>query len=251
MAGKKLMVVSDLHADRWTDAATFEQFEDFLVYVRREAQTLVVNGDVLDLPPIEGEEVSAASKRALFALLQVPLQGVRLVYVVGNHDIAFRGWPIDLRPFLRIVYPFEVVELAGRRIRIEHGHYYDPLFNGGYDILAGIRKFLNYDVGKVAVDTWKAATRYLQRLAPDRGTSAVGRADEPAIFGRWTDAAARLKEAGFDLVLFGHIHHPKGPDESPSYYINTGDWVDHRTVTEIDESGKVAQFDWRERGYRA
>lgn len=251
MAGRKLVVVSDLHVDRWQQESKFEQFEDFLLYVRREAHTLVVNGDVLDLPPIEGEEVSASSKRALLALLQAPLQGVRLVYVVGNHDIAFRGWPIDLRPFVRIVYPFEVVDLGGRRIRIEHGHYYDPLFNGGYDILAGIRKFLNYDVGKVAVDTWKAATRFLQRLAPETGRSAVGRADEPAIFGRWKDAAIRLKEAGFDLVLFGHIHSPKGPDEEPSFYVNTGDWVDHTTVTEVDESGRPTQFEWRERGYRS
>ncbi len=96
MAGKKLVVVSDLHVDRWQKESKFEQFEDFLLYVQREAHTLVVNGDTLDLPPIEGEEVSASSKRALLALLQVPLRGVRLVYVVGNHDIAFRGWPINL-----------------------------------------------------------------------------------------------------------------------------------------------------------
>lgn len=250
MAGRKLIVVSDLHVDRWQEEATFQQFEDFLVYVRREGHTLVVNGDLLDLPPVEGEEVSASSKRALLALLQVPLVGVRLVYVVGNHDIAFRGWPVDLGGLVRIVYPVEDVTQGGRRIHIEHGHYYDPLFNGGYDILAGINKFLKYDVGKVAVDTWKAATRFLQRVVPETGRSLVGRLDDPSAFGRWHEAATRLKEAGADLVVFGHIHSPKGPDEEPSFYVNTGDWVDHTTVTEVDETGTPSQFEWRERGYR-
>lgn len=250
MAGAKLIVVSDLHVDRWKSQEKFRQFDDFLLYVRREAHTLVLNGDVLDLPPTEGERVSDESKRVLLSLLQLPLQGIRLVYVVGNHDIAFRGWPLELGSVFRIVYPFEVVEVAGRRIRIEHGHYYDPLFNGGYDILAGIQKFLNYDVGKIAVDTWKAATRLLQRVSPTTGQSEVGRANEPALFGRWKEAAERLKAAGFHYIMFGHIHSPKGSDTEPSYYINTGDWVDHTTVTEVDASGRPSQFEWTERGYR-
>lgn len=251
MAGKKLVVVSDLHVDRWESEEKFQQFDEFLLYVRREAHTLVVNGDVLDLPPTEGERISESSKRVLLSLLQLPLQGIRLIYVVGNHDIAFRGWPIELGNLLRIVYPFEVVEVAGRRIRVEHGHYYDPLFNGGYDILAGIKKFTNYDVGKIAVDAWKAITRLLQRVSPDTGKSEIGRGNEPAIFVRWKEAAERLKDAGFHYVMFGHIHSPKGPETEPPYYINTGDWVDHTTVTEVDSLGRATQFEWVERGYRA
>lgn len=241
---KKVIVVSDLHADRW-GPERFAAFRDFLYYVRSSASRLVVNGDLLDLPPVEGEELSDQVKAVLGELVALPLSGVELVYLPGNHDIALRGLPLTL-PNFQLAYPRLLFNVGRKRVYVEHGHYYDPLFNGGYDMLEALRKFTGYDVGKVAVDTWKAITRLLQRVAPSEPENEVGQTEVPDRLRKvWEQAARNVrKEFRCDYVLFGHTHSPKPPDEKPRYYINTGDWETHMTVTEFDEDGVPLQYDW-------
>lgn len=243
----RTVVVSDLHTDRWT-AERLEIFLDFLQYVRRHARCLVLNGDLLDFPPLGRRSIDERSRRVLAELAQLPFFGVRVVYLPGNHDIAFRGFPLSL-PQLEIVYPSKILDIGGKRVYIEHGHDYDPLFNRPYEILDGIRKFTGYDVGKIMVDTWKAVTRLLQRCNPDQTGNEVGRQDQGSLFLRgWTQKAREIHaREGYDFVVFGHVHTPKGPDEDPPFYINTGDWVTHMTVTEFDEGGRARQYDWQDR----
>lgn len=243
---EKVVVVSDLHADRW-DPDRFAAFRDFLYYVRSSAKRLVLNGDLLDLPPVEGEELSDQVKSVLGELVALPLTGVELVYLPGNHDIALRGLPMTL-PNFQLAYPRVLFEIGPKRVYVEHGHYYDPLFNGGYDMLEALRKFTGYDVGQIAVDTWKAITRLLQRTDPSGGENEVGRADLPAGLRQlWEEAAERVREEyPCDYVLFGHTHSPKPPGEEPDFYINTGDWETHMTVTEFGPDGVPSQYDWAE-----
>ena len=242
----KTVVVSDLHVDRW-DEMKLRKFLDFLYYVRFNASCLVINGDLMDFPPFEGKEISETCRRVLYELAQLPMAGVRIVYLPGNHDIALRGFPISL-PRVQIVYPSTVLQFNRVKVYIEHGHYYDPLFNGGYEILDGLRKFTGYDIGKIAVDTWKAATRFLQRAREDQSGNEVGPSDHSAVFlERWRHKASEIhRENGYDFVVFGHTHSPKGPAEEPTHYLNTGDWVTHMTVTEFSEDGVPQQYDWND-----
>lgn len=241
---EKVIVVSDLHADRW-GPDRLAAFRDFLYYVRATATRLVLNGDLLDLPPVEGEELSDQVKAVLGELVALPLTGVELVYLPGNHDIALRGLPMSL-PNFQLAYPRVIFGIGPKRVYVEHGHYYDPLFNGGYDMLEALRKFTGYDVGRVAVDTWKAITRLLQRADSSRTENGVGRAGLPEGLGKlWEQAAERAREEyQCDYVLFGHTHSPKPPGARPDFYINTGDWVTHMTVTEFDGDGVPLQYDW-------
>ncbi|MBE3576219.1 MAG: UDP-2,3-diacylglucosamine diphosphatase [Limnochordales bacterium] len=245
----RTIIISDLHIDKWHDRSREEAFSHFLSYVKANANRLIINGDILDFPPIDGEELSSRDKRILGELLTLPIFGVEVVYIPGNHDIALRGLPFSLQR-IRLVYPRFVFQAGPKKVYVEHGHYYDPLFNGMYDILDGLKKMTGYDLGKIAVDWWKATTRFLQRAKREGKTNEVGVSDS-VLFARWEAQAEQLhSKDGYDYVVFGHTHHPQSPSSSESYYINTGDWVDHSTVTEFDEQGCVRQFDWLAEGMR-
>lgn len=237
----KTVIISDLHIDRFSPERE-KAFSHFLEYVGKTASRLIINGDILDFPPVDGEELKDKDKRILVDLLGLRSSGVEIVYLPGNHDIALRGLPFTTRN-MRVTYPRFVFETGGKRVYVEHGHYYDPLFSGGYDILEGIRKMTGYDVGRIAVDTWKAATRFLQRVTAKGQTNEVGVQNSRFLTG-WEDKAKELhREGGYDYVVFGHTHHPQLPSDG-GCYINTGDWVTHSTVTEFDEHGNASQREW-------
>lgn len=272
-----VVVISDLHLDRWAHEPERQQeFTQFLGMVRQWQAHLIINGDIMDLPPSEGRMIELPARLLLERLAMLGVERncqTRVTWIVGNHDIAFRGLPLQWKR-LQVVYPKFEFSWGNKRVYIEHGHYYDPLFWGGYELLAGLRQVTGYDVGawvkglwtgmrqmgervrqavqpEHVVDRWQQATRDLQRRGPVEGRGChgtnrpVGRSDAPAaVLRRWAAAATRLQQGGVaDYVLFGHTHTPVPPRLGQAY-VNTGDWVDHRTVTVFPPGAEPYQVEW-------
>jgi len=59
-------------------------------------------------------------------------------------------------------------------------------------------------------------------------------------------AAARLKQdPTLDIVALGHGHKPVVTEVAPGrFYVNSGDWVLHRSYVTIDDSGKPKLHEW-------
>jgi UDP-2,3-diacylglucosamine pyrophosphatase LpxH len=60
------------------------------------------------------------------------------------------------------------------------------------------------------------------------------------------DYAAELLEerTDLDLVVFGHCHQPQvKPVGSHGHYVNSGDWVEHRTYTVVTPE-EISQEEW-------
>lgn len=141
MKKDKVVVISDLHADTWSDdknifgKTKLEHFFDFLDWIEPFASTLVINGDLLDAPPAPNTDILPTYEKVILRLAKLA-QGTRLYYFIGNHDIGC--WGLKLTNFMNIDiaysrYPHLIVQphAAGDTgfLYFEHGHFYDPVLN--------------------------------------------------------------------------------------------------------------------------
>lgn len=140
--GRKILV-SDLHIDTWTDRkiretgkTKEEHFYDFLSWCEdAQIDEFIINGDILDLPPVDGEAfpankpiVSAVITRLLDFATKVPV-----TYVYGNHDIGISGLQSQdgrQAAFLGntlLYYPvYRFSPTPETTILVSHGHLADP-----------------------------------------------------------------------------------------------------------------------------
>ncbi len=251
---KPHFLISDLHMDRW-DRERKESFFSFIDHVEENAQSLYILGDIFDFPALKGESVWPRHKLVVSRLLDLPKKGIPLTYLIGNHDISMRGIELFENGFTMTYcdnkQPFER-EIHGKRIYMDHGHYYDPLFQEHiYDAMDFLRSLTGKAVDQRAVDFWRDVVRILQRnpktkTAPHERKGQIG---VPERFLKiWEQAAEQLlKRMRYDVVFFGHTHSPNIIEmlSKNQWYVNTGDWVTHSTYVVFSDK-KIELKDWME-----
>lgn len=237
-AQERLVVVSDLHVGNPYSAASRnlgEFFEDAL----RRGYNVCINGDGFEILQARFASLAADSVGVLRALRRLVDAGRSVFYVVGNHDIALENflsaWSgIQITPFLNVTS-------GDARIRIEHGHLYDPSFVKSprfYEWMtraAGPLLHLYPDVYRVWTSYEIAKQRVSDVLRGKRGSESV-----------YHDAARMLLRRGFDVVVFGHTHQSEEVVFEPGQrYFNSGNWLRGGTYVEIDR-GQVSLRRWGE-----
>jgi UDP-2,3-diacylglucosamine pyrophosphatase LpxH len=231
-----LFVISDLHlGNRASTAAT--RVLPFLDHVAEEGASLCINGDGFDMLQTSFKRVVTAGVPVLSRLQWITANGGRVYYVVGNHDLVLEHFldsvlTLNLSPFLNVAS-------GDARIRIEHGHLYDPIFARYPDLyatatrLAGLALFVGGDIYRVW--SWLADQvdqRRRARAGPDLTAASYCHAAAEMLLGR-----------GFDAVLFGHTHNAEHVQMPSGAYVNCGNWLHGRTFVEIDH-GTVALKTW-------
>ncbi len=249
---KPIIFISDLHADRW-DREKRESFFEVIDFVEESAAELYILGDIFDFPALKGESIWPKHSDLILKLRALPDRGVPLVYLIGNHDISLRGIELDEDGFVMTYCdrkrPLERV-LRGKKVYMEHGHYYDPLFRDHiYDAIDFLREVSGQPVDRKAVDFLRDIVRIFQRkpksTVADKGIDAEQKNEVgvPSKFLKiWEQAAEQiLKRTRCDIVLFGHTHAPAitSMEGLQQWYVNTGDWVDHSTYVELTSGGIV------------
>ncbi len=197
---------------------------------------LYILGDLFDFWFEYRSVIFSANFPVLRALAELRDSGVRLHYIVGNHDC----WP---GRFLENVIGFTIyrqpvaAEVAGTRVFLCHGDGLNRL-DYGYKLFK-------------AVARWKPAIALFRTIHPDlalrlgRMVSGLSRqlinAETP---GRLREAEAvrqyalhRLRNDNIDVVLAGHCHIPADEfikvNGRTKRYINVGDWLTHFTYAEL------------------
>jgi UDP-2,3-diacylglucosamine pyrophosphatase LpxH len=233
---ERLFVISDLHLGNPASLAT-RRLLPFLDHVADQGASICVNGDGFDMLQTSFKRMVSSGVPVMNRLQQVSDNGGRVYYVVGNHDLVLEHFfdtilTVTLSPFLNVTS-------GEARIRVEHGHLYDPFFAEHPDLyelathLAGMALLLRADVYRF----WTALADRADRRRRERA------GDDLTAASYLHGAAEMLLGRGFDAVLFGHTHNAELVHLPSGVYANSGNWLRGNTYVEIDH-GKVDLKSW-------
>ncbi len=233
---ERLLVVSDLHVGNPYSTAT-RNLGEFFEFAESGRYNVCINGDGFEILQARFASLAAESVTVLRGIRRLIESGLTVLYVVGNHDIALENflsvWSgIHITPFLNVTS-------GERRIRIEHGHLYDPSFVKN----PGLYEWLTRAAGPFLhfyPDVYRAWTRYEGAKQRLRQLTSAGGSRRSV----YHEAAEMLLMRGFDAVVFGHTHQAEDIQlGSLGRYLNTGTWVRGGSFVEIDR-GNVALHRW-------
>jgi UDP-2,3-diacylglucosamine hydrolase len=242
-SSKPVFVASDVHLG--TISSTQERaFLGWLEYAAGAASEIVLNGDLFDFWYEYVWGTSRGHDRTLGLLKRVVDSGVPITLMGGNHD-WWGGSYLREEIGLDFLRDPVVRGLAGHRTLIAHG---DGLGEGdlGYRVLRLILR------GRLT----RAAFALLPPVVGDRVARGVSKTEE-----RWS-APGPLEEARsdtlerwavaelgrrpeLDLITLGHTHLPRAVRlDDGRWYINTGDWVYHRSYLTLEEGRDPELLEW-------
>jgi UDP-2,3-diacylglucosamine hydrolase len=238
------VIVSDLHLGAVSEAVP-RAFIGFLRRWHGQADTLLINGDLFDFWFEYRTVVLRQHFHVLRALAELRESGVRLILVGGNHD-AWGGTFLEQQIGVELAEGPLELELAGWRALVAHG---DGLGPGecGYKIL---RRTLRSGPMRRAIRLLHPdlADRIVRHVSQTGKRSGADDARSLEVAERLERYAVQLLEerADLDLVVFAHCHIPQvRAVGSHGYYVNSGDWVKHRTYTLVTEEA-IEQREWEE-----
>jgi UDP-2,3-diacylglucosamine hydrolase len=238
-----VFIASDVHLGAVPDDTELA-FLSWLEHCGAEASRVVVNGDLFDFWFEYSTVIPRGYTRILGALRALVDGGTPVLLMGGNHDWwggSFLRDEIGLEFHQKPV----VLDLKGRNTLLAHGDGLGP-GDAGYRVL---RSFLR---------SWP--TRFAFRwLHPDIGAQIarkVSKTEErPNRPLGWADSRSRVLEAWasehlrarpeLDMVVLGHTHVPMLREPEPGrYYLNAGDWVEHRSYAVLSTGDPPRLLEW-------
>lgn len=234
--------VSDVHLVAEDDARG-RLFLDLLRRIDEDevATHVFLLGDIFDLWLADHDYFLERFPAVVAALEKLQARGLELHYFEGNHDLhleRFWGRRLGMR-----VHPGPVhTELAGRRVRLEHGDQMDPddrgyLFLRWFLRTPPIRFLLLHLPGSLIARIGERASAHSRDYTSNRKTiSPSGAASKIR-----AHAAQAHAERPFDLILSGHVHvrddHRFETAGGEARSVNLGSWFDRPCAFLLDERG--------------
>ena len=233
---ERLLIISDLHVGSPYSEAV-QSLGGFLEYARRERFNLCINGDGFEILQSSFASLAHDSVELLTRMRRLIEEGLSVYYIVGNHDIVFEqfltGWSkLAISPFLNVTS-------GDLRVRIEHGHLYDPSFVRSpklYELLTRLAT----PILRLYPDVYRLFSAWEVLVSRLR---AIGKSDKLNA-DVYVAAASMLARRGFDCVIFGHTHRAKVVQlAGDATYVNSGGWVRGGSYVEISD-GAVTLKKW-------
>ena len=234
---EKMIIISDLHLGNPFSQTTSLAMK-FIKWAADQNYDICINGDGLEMAQTSHGKIITEMPEVIRTIKSINKAHHSIYYIVGNHDMSLENFLEDWGYFK--VSPFLNVTSGNLRIRIEHGHLYDPFYVKHprlYQTLTHLGGFLlkiSPSFYKLWIDfeKWRARAR-------EKKTGILG---EPPEF---AEAAQEISRRGFDCVVFGHTHHPGEVQlEDNKRYLNPGSWLLSCHYIEINQ-GKVELKCWQ------
>ena len=233
---ERLVIISDLHFGN-PFSQTTQQTLEFMKWAASENFDIVINGDGLEMSQASKKKILSEMPEVFRAIKEIRKKKRTIYYVVGNHDMSLENFLDDWGYFK--VSPFLNISSGQSRIRVEHGHLYDPFyvkFPRLYEKLTHLGGLLLF-VSPRFYKIWIHFERWRSLMRAKR-TGIIG---EPPEF---AEAAQEISKRGFDCVIFGHTHHPgEAKLQENKRYLNPGSWLLSCHYVEINQ-GKVELKVW-------
>ena len=233
---EKMVVISDLHLGNPFSTRTHNALQ-FIKWASAQNYDICINGDGLEMAQASYSKIISEMPEVVRTIKNLNKVNNSIYYVVGNHDMGLENFLEDWGFFK--VCPFLNVNSGESRVRIEHGHLYDPFYIKHPNLyeklthLGGLLLKISPSFYKTWI--WFEKQRALLRA---KKTGIIG---EPPEF---AEAAWEISQRGFDCVVFGHTHHP-GEVEFPEgrKYLNPGSWLLSCHYVEINR-GEISLKNW-------
>lgn len=244
-----LVVISDVHLGTYGCHA-----KELLQYLKSiQPQTLVLNGDIIDMWSFTKSYFPAAHMNVLRQIIKMSNLGTRVIYITGNHDEALRKYS-DF-----ILGNFELVDkltlnLDGKKAWIFHGDVFDSSTKGyakilaklggkGYDLLILINSLINWFLTVLGKEK-----RSYSKMIKDSVKKAVS-----FISNFETTAAEVAIQKNYSYVVCGHIHKPQMKEVENEHgkvlYLNSGDWIENLTALEYKKQ-KWSLYQYKSEHYK-
>jgi UDP-2,3-diacylglucosamine pyrophosphatase LpxH len=243
---ERLIVTSDTHIGSFFCNARPGLIR-LMDHARLQGYNVCINGDGIDVLHSSLAKMTVEASALLREIRRIAAD-ITIYYTVGNHDIVLEHGIGDWGA-IRLV-PYLNVRSGDKRIRVEHGHLYDPFLMKHPELQPALTRFIGwccrvyppwYDLEeRIKHVRYRDLPRLLGHRTVTR--SGVERHDEnPAFF----EAAEELAQRGFDAVVFGHTHHPGvlPLNGDTSIYVNTGAWSRQPHYAVIEE-GHIELRPW-------
>ncbi|WII73093.1 UDP-2,3-diacylglucosamine diphosphatase [Bdellovibrio sp. 22V] len=231
---EKMVVISDLHLGN-PFSSSKKQLIEFLYWAAENKYDVCINGDGLEIAQVSFRKLAEDVPEVFRAVKAISRAGNRVFYIVGNHDILLENFLEDWGSL--ILAPFLNVRCGSQRIRIEHGHLYDPFFVkrpdlyefltwlGGFVLMVSPRAYKAW----IKFEEWKSRVRRILTVKSEVETL-------PGEHPDFVIAAEEICSRGFDAIIFGHTHHAGELPLPQGRYFNSGSWLIHPNFINIQET---------------
>lgn len=212
---------------------------------------MILNGDIIDGWHLTGkrhQKFPEMQKRVMDLLNARIKEGMKVIYVPGNHDEALRKKGLFGKDYFGIHFADSLVytDRRNRRFFILHGDQFDP------QILKEKGKVF-YHMGDFAYDrlielnavTSRAARKLLSQQFSIASYAKRKTKNLLGIIGKFEDAVTNSAgKEGVEGIICGHIHHAEFEQKGNVLYGNSGDWVESCTALTCDEQGDWHVVRW-------
>lgn len=232
----ELVVISDVHLGTYGSRAA-----ELVSYLKSiDPQTLVLNGDIIDIWQFSKRYFPAAHMEVLKSIATMLTNGTKVYYITGNHDEMLRKFKGFKMGGLEIQNKL-LLDLPTGKAWIFHGDVFDTtmkhskwvakLGGKGYDLLIILNTLMNWISEKLG-----------------RGRISLSQKVKDSVKGvvkyvnNFEETAAEIAMCSdYQFVVCGHIHQPLikkifGKDGAEVLYLNSGDWVENSTALEYHQN---------------
>ena len=201
------LIISDVHLGSY-----YSKEEKLLSFLKSvEFDELVLAGDIIDFI-----KIPQFTETTIKIFDHISKLDKKIVYVVGNHDIAFEKFIGKQFAHIEFVSKYEF-EYGDRAYRIQHGDQYET----------GLVHY-RFTMNVISIFHDMLERFFKKNLAALLVKMFVKKKKIKRIWNiiKWNDDV--------DVFIMGHTHIPEvviwvDPSENIRTYANTGDWVEHST----------------------
>jgi hypothetical protein len=208
-----------------------------------EYENLVIVGDFIDLTSLKKKFYwNAEHSTVIQKILRSSRKGVKVTYILGNHDFYLRGLIKDENMNIGDIELCDEMYYEtskGEKIYICHGDQFDGfirlhpflyvLGDWAYEFSFKINKTYNWFRKVFGLDYW-SLSQYLK----SKVKNAITFINDFKIL-----SLKKLDEVNCDSIMIGHIHTPAVEKIGDKTYYNTGDFCESCSFLYEDLNGDI------------
>ncbi len=233
--------LSDIHLGFCDSKADY--LLEYLTHL--DCKTLYLVGDIIDFWSLKRRSCWPKShSEVLSKIVDMSKNGVRVIYIPGNHDEPARDYIGATFESIEIKLNDEYTLDDGRKMLITHGDELDhvvrvsrinaALGDYAYDFLLTMSRWTHRFRRLLGMPYWSLSS-FVKHKVP-QAAEAI-RLYEHA-------AAQEAIRQGYDGIICGHLHVPKVAEIEGILYCNDGDWIDSCSSLIETDTGELQLLHW-------